>query len=320
MKYASPHPEPILFGFIGGSGVYKLKCMQDPYYYEMDTPFGKPSCPICVAKIEGVWCAFLARHGLHHTFLPSEVNYRANICAMKQLGVRYITAVNTVGSLDANYRPGDLALVSQLIDRTVKRESTFFGNGIVAHIEFRSPTSDIFSKIIYNSMKTCFTQDKAQFVGDDAGAAGEASSEAFRVHSSATLVVMEGPAFSTKAESLFNKQSGGNLIGMTSFPEAKLAREAEIAYSIVAMVTDMDSWYDVPHVGLEGIIKVMAANTEKAESLPTAILNAMEGNLYDDPAHHSLENAIVTAPEHLSKETKERMAPLLAKKYPRYAP
>ncbi|CCW61315.1 unnamed protein product [Phytomonas sp. EM1] len=318
MSYTNPHSEPVVFGFIGGSGVYKLSCMQEPRYYDIETPFGKPSCPICVAKIEGVWCAFLARHGIHHTFLPSEVNYRANICALKQLGVRNLFTINTVGSLDANYRPGDLALVSQFIDRTVKRESTFFGNGLVAHVEFASPTSVELSRITYNALKGCFAQENVEFAENPASPRKEGVS--FRVHAASTLVVIEGPTFSTRAESLSHKHSGGHLIGMTSCPEARLAREAEMAYVVVAMVTDMDAWDDAPHVGLEGIVKVMALNTAKAERIPSAVVAALKGASVDDPAHHALEHALVTAPEHVPKAQKERLAPLLREKFPSYAP
>lgn len=306
-KYVNPHSEPVRFGVIGGSGVYKLDCLHDPIYYEVDTPFGKPSGPICVARVEGVLTAFLPRHGTHHSLNPSEVNYRANICAMKIMGVAYLLAINAVGSLDANYRPGDLAIVSQLIDKTVKRENTFFGGGVVAHVDFAHPTSQQMSSIAFTAMQACFPEVPA-------GTAG------WKIHPTGTLCVMEGPQFSTKAESLLNKQLGGHMIGMTSCPEAKLAREAEMAYMIVAMVTDMDAWSDEPHVDVLAVMKAMAANSAKAQKYPAAILTALQEHVKEDPAHSALQYTIMTKPEAMSVELKEQLAPLVAAKYPQYKP
>lgn len=194
----------------------------------MDTPFGRPSGLVCVAKVRNVTCAFIPRHGPHHSFNPTQVNYRANICALKQLGVKYVLAINAVGSLDDRYQPGDLVVVDQLIDRTYGRKSTFFEGGIVVHADFAHPTSHLFSKLAYTAMLHCFP------------GVGEGTAD-FSIHPSGTLVTMEGPQFSTKAESLMNKQLGGHLIGMTASTQAKLAREAEMAYCLVAMVTDMDA-------------------------------------------------------------------------------
>lgn len=305
--YASPHPEPVVIAVIGGSGVYKLDCLEDQKLYDMTTPFGKPSDQICVAKVSGVTCAFLPRHGVHHQHNPSEVNYRANICALKQLGVRYIIAINAAGSLDEKYAPGDLVVCDQLIDRTFNRTSTFFDNGIVAHVDFAHPMSRTLRTVTLEAMRECFPE------------VWEGKSK-FKIHSTGTIVTMEGPQFSTKAESLANKQLGGHLIGMTTSTEAKLAREAEIAYMTVAMVTDMDAWSDAPHVDTVQVMKVVAANVEKAQKYPPAIIKALSENLYDDPAHHALANAIMTKPEALTPEIRQRMAPIIAKKYPKYAP
>lgn len=306
--YGSPHPHPVLIGVIGGSGVYKLEGLENPVYYDIATPYGSPSGSVCVAAVDGVACAFLPRHGPHHCLNPTEVNYRANICAMRQLGVEYLIAINAVGSLDAAYTPGDLVLCDQIIDRTVARPSTFFEGGVVAHVDFAHPTSQQLSEVVFGALLECFP---GAVVGGDGG---------FTVHRRGTLVTMEGPQFSTRAESLFNKQIGGHLIGMTSATEAKLAREAAVAYAVVAMVTDMDAWSDAPHVDVSAVMAVMAANVEKAQRYPLAIVKAVNANLFDDPAHHALDFAVMTKPEHMSVELKQRLAPLLAKKLPQYAP
>ncbi|KPA73338.1 putative Methylthioadenosine phosphorylase [Leptomonas pyrrhocoris] len=306
--YASPHPEPVVIAVIGGSGVYKLDFLEGAKYYDIDTPFGTPSAPICVAKVCNVFCAFLPRHGVHHQLNPSEVNYRANICALKQLGVRYIIAINAAGSLDADYTPGDLVVCNQLVDRTVARKSTFFENGIVAHVDFAYPMSRTLNTLTTAALKDCFEDEAAEGTGK------------FKIHSSGTIVTMEGPLFSTKAESLLNKQLGGHLIGMTTSTEAKLAREAEIAYVTVAMVTDMDAWSDAPHVDTKQVLKTVAANAEKAQRYPPLIIRALAENLFDDPAHHALANAVMTEPEGISQEVRQRLQPILGKKYPKYAP
>ncbi|CAG9568263.1 putative methylthioadenosine phosphorylase [Leishmania major strain Friedlin] len=305
--YGNPHKEPVAIAVIGGSGVYKLNCLQDAVYHDVPTPYGNPSGQLCVAKVDGVPCVFLPRHGPHHQYNPSEINYRANICALKQMGVRYILAINAVGSLDESYKPGDLVLCDQIIDKTYMRKATFFEDGVVVHADFAHPTSRIFNSIVHEALLRCFPDV----------AAGKGT---FQIHSSGTLVTMEGPQFSTKAESLLNKQMGGHLIGMTSATEARLAREAEIAYATVAMVTDMDAWSDAPHVDAAQVTKVMAANVEKAQRYPPEIIKSLAQNLFDDPAHHTLEYAIVTKPEHIPAETKQRIAPLVASKYPQFAP
>ncbi|CAJ1016629.1 Phosphorylase superfamily, putative [Leishmania lindenbergi] len=305
--YSNPHDCPVAIAIIGGSGVYKLKCLQDAQHYDVLTPYGSPSGQLCVAKVDGVPCVFLPRHGPHHQHTPSEINYRANICALKQMGVRYILAINAVGSLDDSYSPGDLVLCDQIIDKTYARNTTFFENGVVAHVNFAHPTSHALNTIAHQALLRCFPDV----------AAGKG---AFKIHSSGTLVTMEGPQFSTKAESLLNKQMGGHLIGMTTATEARLAREAEIAYAVVAMVTDMDAWSDAPHVDVSQVMKVVAANSEKAQLYPPEIIKALAESPFEDPAHHALEYAIMTKPEHIPAEVKQRIQPLVAAKYPQFAP
>jgi len=209
-------------GVIGGSGLYDIEGLTDIEEVNPDTPFGKPSDTITIGRLEGTGIAFLPRHGKGHRISPTEVSYRANIYALKGLGVEWIIAVNTVGSFKQEIKPGDLVIPDQLIDRTRSRANTFFGGGIVAHIPFAEPFCPVLSQILLEAAR------------------GTGAS----VHPKGTYVVMEGPAFSTKAESRLYRSWGADIIGMTALPEAKLAREAEICYAIIAGVTDYDSWQD----------------------------------------------------------------------------
>lgn len=299
------YPEPVLVGVIGGSGVGRMDCLVDEKVLGIKTPFGSPSAPIKVAKIDGFPCAFLPRHGSDYNILPSEVNNQANIYAFKMLGVKYVLAINAVGSLNASYRPGDLALPDQLIDKTIRRSTTFFGNGIVAFVDFAFPFSAPFRDLCTKVLKSIFPETQ----GD---------SPTFRVHSMGTLVTMEGPQFSTKAESLLNKSSGGDLIGMTTAPEAKLAREAEMAYCTIGMITDMDAWSDEPHVDVSQVLATMASNSSKAQKFLPEIIKAMQQNLFTDKAHNSLQYAVMTKPEVIPKEVKEKLHELLGRKYEQF--
>ncbi|RNF16130.1 methylthioadenosine phosphorylase [Trypanosoma conorhini] len=303
---SNPHGSPVLVGVMGGSGVYQLHTLADAKYYAIDTPFGRPSAEVCVATVGGVACAFLPRHGVGHTLNPTEVNYRANVYAMKLLGVRYLIAINAVGSLDSAYQPGDLVLVDQVIDRTTARKSTFFENGLVVHCEFAYPTSQAFRALSREVLHRTFP-----------GLAE--GTERWRLHESGTIVTMEGPQFSSKAESLMNKQLGGHLIGMTTAPEAKLAREAEMAYLVIAMVTDMDAWSDAPHVVGSQVQETMARNVEKTRKSSLEIITAVGAAPFTDPAHSVLQNSITTSPSAITKEVRERLALLLAN-YPHLAP
>ncbi|ESL09031.1 methylthioadenosine phosphorylase [Trypanosoma rangeli SC58] len=303
---SNPHGGPVLVGVMGGSGVYHLHTLGDAKYYAIDTPFGRPSADVCVATVGGVQCAFLPRHGVGHTLNPSEVNYRANVYAMKLLGVRYLIAINAVGSLASEYKPGDLVLVDQIIDRTTARKSTFFEDGIVAHCDYAFPISGAFRTLARDVLHRTFP-----------GLA--AGTEGWQLHESGTIVTMEGPQFSTKAESLMNKQLGGHLIGMTTAPEAKLAREAEMAYLVIAMVTDMDAWSDAPHVLGADVQKTMALNIEKTRKSSLELIAAVGAAPFADPAHSTLQHAIATVPSATTKEVRERLALLLAN-YPSYAP
>lgn len=307
--YTSPHDAPVLIGVIGGSGTYNLNAMQNVKKYTIPTPYGMPSGSISVATVSGVLCAFIPRHGYSHEFTPDEVNYRANIYALKLLGVKYLIGVNAVGSLDAEYQPGDMVLVDQLIDRTTGRRTTFFGEGIVAHVDYAYPLSANFRKLAHDTLTKAMGKLTTAVSGG----------KPWKLHNGATLVTMSGPQFSTRAESLINKSLNGHLIGMTTSTESKLAREAEMAYLVVAAVTDMDAWSDAPHVDAESVRKVMAANVEKVQLIVVELIAAVSANQFDDPAHHCLEYAVPTKPEAITKEVRQRIAPLMAK-YPIFAP
>ncbi|MFC2006783.1 S-methyl-5'-thioadenosine phosphorylase, partial [Chloroflexota bacterium] len=222
----------VKIGVIGGTGLYDIEGMMDIEEVNINTPFGKPSDTIVIGQLEGMGIAFLPRHGKGHRISPHEVPARSNIYALKSLGVEYIIAINSAGSFKKNIKPGDLLIPDQLIDRTQGRTSSFFGEGIVAHIAFADPFCPILSHILYESAR-------------ETGA---------NVHPKGTFVVMEGPAFSTRAESRLYCSWGADLIGMTALPEAKLAREAEICYAIIGCSTDYDSWWENKEPVTVGII------------------------------------------------------------------
>jgi 5'-methylthioadenosine phosphorylase len=278
-------------GVIGGSGLYDIKGLTDIEEVKIDTPFGKPSDTITIGKLEGVGIAFLPRHGRGHRIMPTEVPTRANIYALKSLGVERIISVNAVGSLRKEIKPGDLVIPDQLIDRTRLRASSFFGGGIVAHIPFAEPFCPILSQTLYQ----------------------EARKAGAKIHKGGTYLVMEGPAFSTKAESRLYRSWGADIIGMTALPEAKLAREAEICYAIIAGVTDYDSW----QAGSEPLdIRVILDTLRKNTEIIKEIIKLAVAKL---PAERNcgcttaLKTAIVTAPELIPAEQKEKLGLLIGK-------
>lgn len=234
-------------GVIGGSGLYQMEALTDVQEVRVETPFGNPSDALIVGKLDGVSVAFLARHGRGHTLMPSELPFRANIYAMKSLGVEYLISASAVGSLKAEAKPVDMVVPDQFIDRTKNRVSTFFGEGIVGHISFGDP--------VCNNL--------AQVVGD---AVESQNLDGVTLHRGGTYVCMEGPAFSTKAESNMYRSWDATVIGMTNLPEAKLAREAEIAYATLAMVTDYDCWHpDHDSVTVEMVIGNLQKNAVNAQ-------------------------------------------------------
>ena len=265
--------QPAAVGVIGGSGLYQIGGLESPREIEVDTPFGKPSDSIVAGLLGGRQIYFLPRHGRGHRILPTELNHRANIFALRSLNVRWLISVGAVGSLQENYHPRDIVLPSQFVDRTSQRALwTFFGEGIVAHVSLADPVS---------SKLRAITADAARAVG-------------CRVHDGGTYVNMDGPAFSTRAESDFHRKMGFDVIGMTNLPEAKLAREAEIAFAAISLVTDYDCWrVDDEPVTAETVIAHLLANAEAARQIIPKIVEQIpeEPNW---PEHRALDSALIT--------------------------
>lgn len=280
-------------GIIGGSGLYNIDGFNSQKWVKVQTPFGKPSDDLLTGLLGGREVVFLPRHGRGHRILPSELNHRANIFAMKKLGVSWIISVSAVGSLQEQYKPRDIVLPDQFFDRTKRStEHTFFGRGIVAHIAFAEP--------VCGELRACLHQS-AMRVGA-------------KVHNGGTYVNMEGPAFSTRAESLANHRSGFDVIGMTNLGEAKCAREAEIAYATMAMVTDYDCWKsDEAHVTVEMVVENLRSNAENARQI---VMDAIP-NIPAVPGcscHRALATAIMTDRNHWPARAKSQLN-LLFKKY-----
>lgn len=268
-----------MIGIIGGSGLYEIDGLEDAKWVSVDTPWGAPSDDIFTGKLNGVKMAFLPRHGRGHVHSPSTVPYRANIDALKRLGVTDVVSVSACGSFRDEMAPGDFVIVDQFIDRTFAREKSFFGTGCVAHVSVAHPTCPRLGKICLDAAKA----------------------DGITVHDGGTYLAMEGPQFSTLAESKMYRESwGADVIGMTNMPEAKLAREAELCYASVAMITDYDSWHpDHGEVDINALIATLTGNSAKAKGL-IARLPALLGAERDDCPHgcdKALEFAIMTSPD-----------------------
>lgn len=267
--------EPVL-GIIGGSGVYDLPGLEAPQWRRVESPWGSPSDAILFAHFAGCPLRFLPRHGRGHHLSPSGIDYRANIDALKRSGVTELYSVSAVGSLRAEMAPGDFVFIDQYIDRTFARQTSFFGNGCVAHVGFGHPVSPHLAAHAQRAAQTC----------------------GIAHHMGGTLVTMEGPQFSTRAESEAYRAMGAHLIGMTAMPEAKLAREAELPYATIAMVTDYDCWHpDHDHVDVASVVATLKANTAKAHALVAEIARSFPRDLVPDPARTALSGAIMTVPD-----------------------
>ena len=279
-------------GIIGGTGLYQIEGLTEMRWVRVKTPFGSPSDDLLVGKLAGREVVFLARHGRGHRILPNELNHRANIWAMKKLGVAWIISVSAVGSLQEQYKPCDVVVIDQFIDRTKKsHEHTFFGNGIVAHIAFAEPICQELRWLLVES---------ARELG-------------VRVHDGGTYVCIEGPAFSTKAESITNHKLGYDVVGMTNLGEAKCAREAEIAYATLAMVTDYDAWKEgQEHVTVDMVIEHLQKNSETAKKI---ILTTIPKIPHEPcwPVHNALANALLTDRKLWPKKTVVALKPILEK-------
>jgi len=267
-----------VIGIIGGSGIYDIDGLENKAWHHVSTPWGEPSDALLEGVLDGIRCVFLPRHGRGHRLSPSHLNYRANIDALKRAGCTDVLSLSAVGSLKADLPPGHFVIIDQFIDCSFAREKSFFGDGCVAHVSVAHPV--------------------CPRIGDAVQKAAE--SLALPVTRGGTYLVMEGPQFSTKAESELYRAWGCSVIGMTNMPEAKLAREAELCYATVAMVTDFDCWHpDHDHVTVEGVVKVMGENAEKARALVKAVVPMLGGVRGPCPAgcDRALEYAIITAPE-----------------------
>jgi len=279
-------------GIIGGSGLYNMDGLTEVHEEKVETPFGSPSELFLLGKLEGRDVAFLARHGKWHRILPSELNFKANIYAMKKLGVTSILSVSAVGSLKEEHKPTDFVIPDQFIDRTFDRTATFFGNGVVGHVAFGDPVCAIVSEVF---AKAC---EEVGVVGKRGG----------------TYVCMEGPQFSTKAESRLYRSWGADVIGMTNLQEAKLAREAEISYATLAMVTDYDCWFEGHDaVTVEQVIAVMHHNSGNAQKVVKAAVRMMPKDLSVSPAQTAAKFAIMTDRAMIPAETKQKLDVLYGK-------
>ena len=278
-------------GIIGGSGLYDMAGVTEREEVKVATPFGEPSAPYLLGTLRGKRVAFLARHGGGHRVSPSELNFRANIFGMKALGVEFILSASAVGSLKEEYKPADIVIPDQFFDRTKGRPSSFFGRGLVGHVGFAHPFCKILSGIAYES-------------GHKAGAT---------IHRGGTYVCMEGPQFSTLAESKLYRSWGMDIIGMTNLQEAKLAREAEICYTTIALVTDYDCWHpDHDSVTVEMVMSTLAKNAATAQQI---IADAVAQLPYDRTCEcaSALKYALVTRPEMIPAEVKKDLAPIIGR-------
>ncbi len=283
--------EPIKLAVIGGSGLYELPGLKDAVEVLPDTPFGKPGGPIVIGLLDGIRVAFLARHGLGHHLMPAEVPYRANIFALKMLGVERIVGISACGSLREDLEPGHVVVPDQLFDHTLRRARTFFGEGLVAHLSVPNP----------------FCPDVSAQLVDAVEAAGG------RVHRGGTFITIEGPRFSTKAESNVFRQWGMSLIGMTTSPEAFLAREAEMCYGVMAHVTDYDVWHvSAAPVTVEVVIQTLAKNTRLAQEAIRRLASSLPATRACD-CDSALADALITRRDAIPQSTIRKLQPIIKK-------
>ena len=280
-----------ILGIIGGSGLYEMEGMRNVRHVRVRTPFGNPSDALVVGEIGGRTLAFLPRHGRGHRIPPSQINFRANIYAMKKIGARRVLSLSAVGSMKENIRPGDIVVVDQFYDHTRFRPNTFFSDGIVGHIPFADPVCPSLADVAYHSARKVVK----------------------RVHRSGTYLCMEGPAFSTRAESRIYRKWGVDVIGMTNMPEAKLAREAEICYATLALATDYDCWHDSEEdVSIESILAIIRQNVEHSKRIIREVAGRLPGR-EECGCSETLRYAIITDRKKIPAATRNRLALLLGK-------
>ncbi len=285
----------VVVGVIGGSGLYDIEGFSDVEEIAVETPFGSPSDAYIVGRLEGVKCVFLPRHGRGHRFTPSEVNYRANIWGMKKLGAQHILSVSAVGSLKEEIEPGHLVCVDQFVDRTRGRVESFFGDGIVGHVQFGDPVEENFRQVVMAAAK-------------ETGAV---------THDGGSYVCIEGPTFSTRAESNIYRSWGCSVVGMTNVPEARLAREAELAYTTLALCTDYDCWHEGhDEVSVESVIATIRQNVATARKVIQLTCRSMaQVGAVEWPAHQALAGgmAVMTSPDCIPADARERLDLLVGK-------
>jgi 5'-methylthioadenosine phosphorylase len=276
-------------GVLGGSGLYAMEGLEDIQEINVDTPFGSPSDSLRLGRLGGMEVVFLARHGRHHSLLPTEVPYRANIWAMRSLGVRWILSPSAVGSLQEAVRPLDMVVPDQFIDRTQQRPVSFFGQGAVAHVTFADPFCPALSRLLADVADSLMPADRT-------------------LHRGGTYLCMEGPAFSTRAESQLYRSWGCSVIGMTNHSEARLAREAEIAYATLAMATDYDCWFEGhDSVTVDMVIANLKANASLATQIVRITAERVAALRPTSTAHAALRDALMTPKEHVPAETRRRL-------------
>jgi 5'-methylthioadenosine phosphorylase len=299
-------------GIIGGTGLYNIEGFTRQKWVKLKTPFGPPSDHLLTGKLAGREVVFLPRHGRGHRILPGELNHRANIWAMKKLGVAWIISVSAVGSLQEKCKPCDIVLIDQFVDRTKQSAAhTFFGRGIVAHIAFAHPICEELRQILLKVGRDELheSQNSSTKINRDSHSSPLRN---VTIHDGGTYVNMEGPAFSTRAESLTNHRAGYDVIGMTNLGEAKCAREAEIAYATLAMSTDYDCWKEDEHVTLEMVVGNLHRNAEMAKKIVAAAIAEIPAEP-NWPCHSALKNAILTDRKFWPKKTVTGLKPILAK-------
>jgi 5'-methylthioadenosine phosphorylase len=287
-------------GILGGSGLYQMDALENPQEHVLQTPFGAPSDVLVTGQVHGVSVVFLARHGRGHRLLPTEVPYRANLYALKQLDVQYVLSVSAVGSLREDFKPLDMVLPDQFIDLTKRRESSFFGEGAVAHVSMAQPVCPVMSAAVARAVRSVLAGDPS------------AEREGVQLHSGGTYVCIEGPQFSSLAESHWYRSMGAGVIGMTNMPEAKLAREAQMAYTTLAMVTDFDCWHPrEAQVNANMALANLLKNAGRAQRIVAEAIRVLGRERPASEAHTALQNALVTQPGDMAPNVRARLAALL---------
>lgn len=279
-------PVQATIGVLGGSGLYQMEALENRQEFSVTTPYGTPSDKLVYGTINGIGVVFLARHGAGHRLIPSEVPYRANIFAMKMCGVKYLLSVSAVGSLQESLAPKDMVLPDQFIDLTKHRQSTFFGQGAVAHVSMAQPICTNLSQVLAQAIDALPTEQSVKY------------------HQGGTYLCMEGPQFSSLSESKWYRSMGADIIGMTNMPEAKLAMEAQMAYATLAMVTDYDCWHPKEdNVSADMALLNLLENASKAQTIIANSVSILAGQTLTSHAHNALESALVTPLEAMQPET-----------------